>query len=234
MDAVFLKRPFFGSRRLMDEMNAQGFLVGRDHVRTLMRLMGLAAVYPRPRLSAGNKAHKRFPYLLRNLVICRSDQVWCCDITYIRLKSGFAYLMAVMDWYSRYVLSWELSMSMESGFCLSALRSALSTGRPEIFNSDQGSQFTSEGFTQLLQDGGIQISRDGRGRAFDNIMIERLWRTVKYEEVFLKDYAHFFAAQESLGEYLEFYNEERRHSSFDGMTPGQVYRAGLAKAKEAV
>lgn len=217
MDEVFKKRPYFGSRRLQDELRHQGIPIGRDHVRRLMRLMGIAAIYPKNRLSLRDKAHRVYPYLLRDLAIVRPDQVWCSDITYIRLKHGFAYLVAVMDWFSRYVLSWELSMSLDSGFCVSALKEALALRTPEIFNTDQGSQYTSEAFTEVLKAAGARISMDGRGRAFDNIMIERLWRTVKYEEVYLKDYEHFFAARESLWEYFNFYNEERRHSGMGGM-----------------
>ena len=233
MDETFTKRPYFGSRRLRDELAAQGHPVGRDHVRRLMRLMGLEAIYPKRRLSAPNTAHKTYPYLLRHLVIDRVDQVWCSDITYLRLKRGFAYLVAVMDWHSRYVLSWDVSLSLEGGFCVRALESALSLSTPEIFNTDQGSQYTSEAFTGMLEAHEIAISMDGKGRAFDNIMIERLWRTVKYEEVFLKDYVHVFAVRESLGEYFDFYNEERRHSGLDGRTPSAVYWEGRARARAA-
>jgi putative transposase len=233
MDEIFTQRPYFGSRRLRDELAAREHPLGRDHVRRLMRLMGLEAIYPKRRLSVKNGSHRVYPYLLRNLAILRPDQVWCSDITYIRLKAGFAYLVAMMDWFSRYVLSWELSMSLESGFCVSALKAALPLSRPEIFNSDQGCQYTSEAYTNVLLDAGIQISMDGRGRVFDNIMIERLWRTVKYEEVFLKDYPHFFAARESLGEYFSFYNEERRHSALDGKTPSAVYWEGRTRVRWA-
>lgn len=232
MDEVFTKRPYFGSRRLRDELAGRGYPVGRDHVRRLMRRMGLEAIYPKKRLTVRNGAQRVYPYLLRNLTIVRPDQVWCSDITYLRLKGGFAYLVAVMDWFSRYVLSWELSMSLESRWCLRALEAALSVSRPEIFNSDQGCQYTSEEFTQALLEAGVRISMDGRGRAFDNIMVERLWRTVKYEEVFLKDYAHLFAARESLGEYLGFYNNERRHSALEGKTPSAVYWDGRSPARE--
>jgi putative transposase len=234
MDEVFTKRSFFGSRRLRDELQARGFDIGRDHVRHLMRLMGLEAIYPKKRLSLQDKENRVYPYLLRNVAIVRPDQVWATDITYIRLRHGFAYLVAVMDWFSRYVLSWEVSLSMESGFCVSALKAALAISKPEIFNSDQGSQFTSTAFTHELLDDKIQISMDGKGRAFDNIMIERVWRTVKYEEVFLKDYGNVFEARDSLGEYLTFYNEDRRHSSLGGKTPAQVYWAGRESAVVAV
>lgn len=233
MDEVFTKRPYFGSRRLRDELAERNYPVGRDHIRRLMRMMGLEAIYPKRRLSQQNKENRVYPYLLRGLEITRPDQVWCSDITYIRLRHGFAYLVAVMDWFSRHVLSWELSLSLEGGFCLAALKTALRGSTPSIFNSDQGSQYTAEAFTKVLLDAGIRISMDGRGRAFDNIMIERLWRTVKYEEVFLKDYAHLFAARESLDEYFGFYNEERRHSSLAGKTPSEVYWVDCSRASQA-
>ncbi len=225
LDAIFTKWPFYGARRLRDELVAQGYPVGRKRVRRLMRQMGLEAIYPKKRLSLPNAAHKVYPYLLRGLAITRPDQVWCVDLTYLRLKGGFAYLVAIMDWHSRCVLAWDLSMSMESHFCVAALEEALLGGQPEIFNSDQGSQFTANAFTQVLHAAQIRISMDGRGRAFDNIMIERLWRTVKYEDIYLKDYAHLFAARDGLDEYFAFYNHERRHSSLAGKTPAQVYWA---------
>jgi putative transposase len=230
MDEIFTQRPYFGSRRLRDELAAQGYRLGRDHVRRLMRVMGLEAIYPKKRLSLPNREHRIYPYLLRGVAIVRADQVWCSDITYLRLKHGFAYLVAVMDWFSRYVLAWDLSLSLESGFCVGAVQAALAVGRPEIFNTDQGCQYTSTDFTQVLEGAQVPISMDGKGRAFDNIMIERLWRTVKYEEVFLKDYEHLFAARDSLGDYFEFYNEERRHSSLEGRTPATVYWEGRSRA----
>ena len=179
MDETFTKRPFFGSRRLQDDLADEGYAIGRDHVRRLMRLMGLEAIYPKKRLSLRNKEHRVYPYLLRDLAIVRPDQVWCSDITYIRLKHGFGYLAAVMDWFSRYVLAWELSLSLESGFCVRAVQAALEVSRPEILNTDQGCQYTSEDFTKVVQAAQVRISMDGKGRAFDNIMIDRLWRTVK-------------------------------------------------------
>jgi putative transposase len=233
MDEVFTKRPYFGSRRLREALRDQGHPLGRDHVRRLMRLMGLEAIYPKRRLSVRNGDHQVYPYLLRDLAITRPDQVWCSDITYLRLQGGFAYLVAVMDWFSRYVLSWDLSLSLEGSFCVAALRAALAGSQPSIFNSDQGSQYTSVAFTGVLHEAGVQISMDGRGRALDNIMIERLWRTVKYEEVYLQDYAHLFAARESLGAYFNFYNEERRHSGLGGETPAAVYWAGREGARRA-
>lgn len=233
MDEIYTQRPFFGARRLSDELNACGFSIGREHTAALMRRMGIEAIYPKKRLSLPNKENRVYPYLLRGLAIDHPDQVWCSDITYIRLCHGYAYLVAVMDWFSRYVLAWELSMSLESGFCVTALEAALRVSRPGIFNSDQGSQFTSVAFTDVLKAAEIRISMDGKGRAFDNIMIERLWRTVKYEEVYLTDYPHFFAAGDSLGKYFDFYNEERRHSSLDGQTPHAVYWADRARASRA-
>ena len=233
IDETFTQRPYFGSRRLRDDLVAHGHAIGRDHVRRLMRRMGLEAIYPKKRLSRPNKAHPVYPYLLRDVAIVRPDQVWCSDITYIRLQRGFAYLAAVLDWFRRYVLAWELSLALESGFCVSAVQAAFEVARPEILNTDQGCQYTSEQFTTVVQGAQVRISMDGKGRAFDNIMIERLWRTVKYEEVFLKDYGHEGEARESLGQYFGFYNEERRHSSLGGRTPSAVYwegRGGAAKA----
>lgn len=225
LDEEYTRHPFKGTRRLTDFLNDNGYPVGRDKTRSLMRRMGVEAIYPKPRLSAANTAHKRYPYLLRKLNINRPDQVWCSDITYIRLKRGFAYLVAVMDWHSRYVIDWELSLSLDSDFCVRTLQRSLARGQPEIFNTDQGSQFTSIDFTKTLADAGVKISMDGKGRAFDNIMIERLWRTVKYEEVYLKDYRDLFCAREYLSEYFEYYNMERRHSSLEKRTPWEVYNA---------
>ncbi len=226
IDEEFMRHPFYGARRLSDWLQRRGHSAGRDRVTSLMRRMGIEAIYPKPRLSLGNKEHKTYPYLLRGLEIVRPDQVWCSDITYLRMKRDFAYLTVVMDWYSRYVLSWELSLSLDSNFCILALERALEGASPEIFNSDQGSQYTSEGFTHILSGAGVRISMDGKGRVFDNIMNERLWRTVKYEEVYLKDYPDYFVARESLGEYFAFYNGERRHSSLARQTPSEVYFAG--------
>lgn len=231
MDEVFTKHPFYGSRRLSEELAAQGMPTCRSHTARLMELLGIEAVYPKPRLSQPGKENRIFPYLLRDLRIERPDQVWATDITYIRLRHGFCYLTAVMDWFSRYVLSWELSLSMESWFCEEAVRGALRTGVPEIFNTDQGSQYTSQSFQSVFIGTGVRLSMDGKGRAFDNIMIERLWRSVKYEEVFLKDYASVFDARDGLGEYLSFYNDERRHSTLDGRTPSAVYWEDRSRSK---
>ena len=231
MDEVFTKYPFYGARRLSEELAARGLPTCRSHTTRLMRVMGIEAVYPKPRLSLSGKERRIFPYLLRDMRIERPDQVWATDITYIRLRHGFCYLTAVMDWFSRYVLSWELSLTLESWFCEEAARKALEVGIPEIFNTDQGSQYTSESFQSVFSGTGVRLSMDGKGRAYDNIMIERLWRTVKYEEVFLHEYTAFFDARERLGRYLKFYNEERRHSSLGSKTPSAVYWKGRAHAK---
>jgi putative transposase len=232
IDEEYTRHPFYGSRRLRDWLRDQGHTICRDHVRRLMRLMGIEAIHPKRKLSIPDKEHRIYPYLLNNLSIKRPNQVWAVDITYIRLFEGFCYLVAIMDWYSRYVLSWELSLSLETGFCIEALDKALCMAKPEIFNSDQGSQFTSYEFTDRLKDSGIRISMDGQGRVFDNIMIERLWRSVKYEEVYLKDYEDFWVAQESLAKYFAFYNVERRHQSLNRAKPIEVYD-GLRKLEEA-
>lgn len=223
IDKQYMRRPFYGSRRMKDWLRMQGHRVCRDRVRRLMRLMGVEAIYPKPRLSIKEKEHHIYPYLLRDLTIDHADQVWAADITYIRLRRGFAYLVAIMDWYSRYVVSWELSLTLETDFCVSALNYALIGRAPEIFNTDQGSQFTSEVFTDRLKEAGIQISMDGRGRTFDNIMIERLWRSVKYEEVYLKDYEDFIDARKGLSAYFLFYNNERPHQSLGSRPPVEVY-----------
>lgn len=223
IDEEYTRHPFYGSRRLSHWLKKQNHPVGRDKVRGLMKRMRLEAIYPRKRLSQKNKEHQIHPYLLRHLEIEHPDQVWCSDITYIRLKRSFAYLVVVMDWYSRYVLSWELSLSLESDFCVNALQKALVISKPEIFNSDQGSQYTSTDMTDVLKTADIKISMDGKGRVFDNIMIERLWRTVKYEEVYLHDYENPDVAHEGLEKYFEFYNQERRHSTLGQKTPSEVY-----------
>ncbi|HUS44784.1 MAG TPA: IS3 family transposase, partial [Phycisphaerae bacterium] len=227
--------PFYGVRKMTAHLAREGPAVNVKRVRRLMRLMGLEAIYPRKRLSVPGEGHKRYPYLLRGVEIVRPDQVWSADITYIRLRRGFLYLAAIMDWYSRHVLSWTLSSSLDAAFCVWALEEALSRGRPEIFNTDQGVQFTSEGFTGILESRGIAISMDGRGRVFDNIFSERLWRTVKYEEVYLKDYADPREAREGLRAYFRFYNEQRLHQALDYRTPAEVYegRAGGERDRAA-
>lgn len=223
IDEQYTRCPFYGSRRLTAWLRDQGFEVNRKRVARLMRVMGLEAVYPQPHLSQPAEGHKIYPYQLQEVKIERVNQVWSTDITYIRLVQGFVYLVAVMDWFSRYVLSWALSVTLEVDFCLRALRSALRRGRPEIFNSDQGSQFTSPRFAGELEARGITISRDGRGRCLDNIFIERLWRTLKYEEVYLKDYRTVEQARALIGRYFEFYNQRRLHQSLGYRTPAEVH-----------
>lgn len=223
IDEQYTKRPFFGILRMTDWLHRQGHRVNHKRVQRLMRLMGLEAIYPKPNTSQAHGAPRKYPYLLRGLVIDRPDQVWCSDVTYIRLVKGFVYLVCIMDWYSRYVLVWRLSNTLEASFCIEALEEALSKGRPEIFNTDQGVQFTSAGFTSLLQGAEVRISMDGRGRCFDNIMVERLWRSVKYEEVYLKDYQQVRDAVLGLGDYFAFYNLERPHQSLGYRTPYEAY-----------
>ena len=227
IDEEYTRHPFYGSRKMRDWLERQGYGVNRKRVRRLMRKMGLVSVAPKPNTSRAAPQHKIYPYLLRGLKIDSSDQVWCADITYIRLAHGFVYLTAVMDWSSRYVLAWEVSVTMDEEFCVSALESALRRhGRPEIFNTDQGSQFTGERFTGVLKVAGVDISMDGKGRAMDNIMVERLWRSVKYEEVYLKDYESVEELTAALKRYFAFYNEERPHQSHGGRTPAEVYYGG--------
>jgi putative transposase len=224
MDEEFLKHPFYGSRKLRDYLTRLGFPVNRKRVQRLMRLMGIESVAPKPNTSKPRREHKVYPYLLRKLSITESNQVWCSDITYIRLGHGFVYLTAVMDWASRYVLSWEVSVTMDDNFCVNALKSALRKHeKPEIFNTDQGSQYTGKAFTGTLLETGIKISMDGKGRCMDNIFIERLWRSVKYEKVFLEEFETVTELIAGLREYFEFYNFERPHQSFKGKTPAEVY-----------
>ena len=223
LDEQYMKTPFYGVRRLTGWLRDQGISVGYKHVRHLMRTLGLEAIYPKPHTSRPASEHRIHPYLLRDLAIVRPDHVWCADITYIRMHRGFGYLVAVMDWFSRRVLSWRLSNTMDVGFCLEALDEALQAGAPEIFNTDQGSQFTSTEFTGQLEQSQVRISMDGRGRCFDNIFIERLWRSVKYEEVYLCDYTDLHEAETRLGRYFAFYNHERRHQGLDDNTPHNVY-----------
>ena len=223
LDEQYTKTPFYGVPKMTEWLKRQGYGVNHKRVRRLMRLMGLEAVYPKPWLSKPAKDHKKYPYLLRDVVISRPDNVWSADITYIRLKQGFIYLVAVMDWHSRYVLSWEVSTTLDKEFCITALEKALGLSRPEIFNSDQGSQFTSLEFTGLVEKLGVAISMDGRGRAMGNIFLERLWRTVKYEEVYLKSYETVKEASEGLAGYFHFYNTERLHQALGYRTPKAVY-----------
>jgi len=223
IDEEFTRHPFYGSRRITAYLRRQGEFVNRKRIQRLMHVMGLEAVYPKPKLSQAHPEHRVYPYLLRNVQIARPDQVWSTDITYIRLRHGFVYLMAILDWFSRYVLSWELSTSLETEFCLTALERALQQSTPEIFNSDQGSQFTSLAFTGQLEAAGVAISMDGRGRVFDNIFVERLWRSVKYEKVYLNDWQQVPEARTGLHEYMGFYNDERPHQSLQDLTPAEVY-----------
>jgi putative transposase len=234
LDEQYTRTPFYGVPRMTAYLRAAGQAVGPKRVRRFLRAMGLEAVYPKPRLSQAAPGHRIYPYLLRGISIVRPNQVWSTDITYIRLLRGFVYLVAILDWFSRYVLAWSVSNTLDGGFCVETLRQALSAyGRPEIFNSDQGAQFTSEAFTGVLASAGVAISMDGRGRALDNVFVERLWRTVKYEEVYLKDYAGVPAAVSSLGSYFDFYNQERPHQALAYRTPQAVYM-GVAPAGRTV
>jgi putative transposase len=223
IDEQYTAMPFYGSRRMCAHLRRKGHVVNRKRVVRLMRTMGIAALYPKKRLSIRNEEHHVYPYLLKGVNIDKPDQVWATDITYIPVYRGYVYLVAIMDWYSRYVLSWELSRNLEADFCVRALTAALSRSRPSIFNSDQGSQFTSSAFTGCLEAAGVTISMDGRGRCFDNIMIERLWRSVKYEDVYLRDYADYAEAHSGLSEYFAQYNDERLHQSLGYLTPAEVY-----------
>lgn len=230
LDEQYTRFPFYGVLKMTQWLRTQQYQVNSKRVRRLLRKMGLMAIYPKPNLSRAAAGHKIYPYLLRGVAIERVNQVWSTDITYVRLSQGFVYLVAIIDWFSRYVLSWELSVSLDTTFCMSALEKALYRQRPEIFNTDQGSQFTSIEFTGRLFKEGIKISMDGRGRALDNIFVERLWRSVKYEEVYLKDYESVKEALKGLGRYFEFYNGERLHQSLGYQTPEAVYRQGQKPA----
>jgi len=223
IDEQYTQTPFYGSRRMTAWLRRQGFPINRKRVSRLMRRMGIEAIYPKKRLSRPDAAAKKYPYLLRDMAIDRPDQVWAADITYIRMKHGFIYLVAIMDWFSRYVLAWGVSITMDVDFCVEALGHALGTGKPEIFNTDQGSQFTSRSFTGLLEAEGIMISMDGRGRVYDNIFVERLWRSVKYEEVYLREYETVREAVSNLRAYFGFYNQERLHQALGYQTPYQLY-----------
>ena len=224
IDQLYLEHPFYGSRQMVRHLAREGVSVGRHRVRRLMRLLGLEAIYRKPRLSVANPEHRVYPYLLRGLTITRPNQVWCADITYIPVQHGFLYLVAIMDWASRRVLAWELSNTMDTEFCLEALAEALeSYGIPEIFNTDQGSQFTSIAFTGQLEAAGIRCSMDGRRRFLDNVFIERLWRSLKYEAVYLHELTDGFVAQRVIHDWIEFYNGERPHSALDGRTPAEAY-----------
>ncbi len=228
IDEIHTELPFYGSRRIRGELLGRGFVVGRGHVATLMRRMGITAIAPKRRLSKPAPGHKIYPYLLRGLEISEAGHVWSTDITYLPLARGFCYLTAIMDWASRRVLAWRLSNTLDAGFCIEALEEALERYEaPEIFNTDQGSQFTSEGFTSVLTGHGVQISMDGRGRWLDNVFIERLWRSVKHEEVYLKAYENLTEARRELAAYFHFYNHRRRHQGLADRTPDEVYWSAL-------
>lgn len=226
LDEIHLQHPFLGSRRLRDRLEADGTFVNRKRIQRLMRVMGLEALHPKRRTSIPDKAHKIYPYLLRGLAITRPNHVWCADVTYVPMQRGFCYLVAIMDWATRAVLSWRLSMTLEPHACVEALEEALARhGTPEIFNTDQGAQFTADAFTDVLKARHVDISMDGKGRWRDNVFVERLWRTVKYEEVYLKAYESIPQARASLANYFHFYNHERRHQALNRQTPWQAYTA---------
>ena len=228
LDKQYTATPFYGVLKMREYLKTQGYWIGKDRVRSLLRKMGLYAIYPKRFLSQNNAQHKVYPYLLSGVKIERPNQVWSADITYVGLGRGFAYLTAVIDWFSRYVLSWVLSNTLDSSFCVTALENAFTYGRPEIFNTDQGTQFTSDTFTGKLLTNGVTISMDSRGRVFDNIFVERLWRTVKYEDIYLKGYETLAEATTGLNQYFEFYNKERFHQSLDYSTPQKIYQGKLA------
>lgn len=226
IDKVYTAKPFFGARKITNVLRAQGYVVNHKRIERLMGVMGVQAIYQKPRTSKPAQGHKIYPYLLRNVRIERPDHVWSSDITYIPMRQGFMYLMAVIDWYSRFVLAWELSNTLDTRFCITALEKALAGGKPLIFNTDQGAQFTAEDFTNPLKQASVEISMDGKGRALDNVFIERLWRSVKYEDIYLHEYEdgrHLFGG---LRNYFGFYNHERPHQALGYRTPAQVYKGG--------
>jgi putative transposase len=231
MDQEYTAHPFLGSRRLTKWLIQQGEPVNRKRVQRLMRLMGLEAIYPKPKLSAASRGHRIYPYLLREVSIQRPDQVWSTDITYVPLASGLMYLAAIIDWFSRYVIAWRLSNTLDGSFCLEMLDEALSRGRPEVFNTDQGVQFTAQAWTGRLESAGVAVSMDGRGRCLDNVFVERLWRTVKYEDIYLWRYEGVPQLQQGLERYFPYYNEERLHQALDYRAPAQVYQEGGRRAE---
>jgi len=234
IDELHLKYPFMGSRSIRDQLQGMGHRVGREHVSTLMKTMGIAALYRKPRLSKPHPEHKVYPYLLSGVEITRANRVWASDLTYIPMARGFCYLVAIMDWASRKVLAWRLSNTLDASFCTEALEEAIRNfGTPDIFNTDQGSQFTSDAFIGVLRSHGIAISMDGKGRWVDNVFVERLWRSVKYEDVYLKAYSSLGDARQGLREYFEFYNSQRRHQSLDRRTPDDVYWTTLPRRQVA-
>lgn len=223
IDEEYLKHPYYGRRRMTIAMRDRGFLVGQKRVRTAMQTMGLEAIYPKPNLSIANREHQKFPYLLRSLIIDHPNQAWAGDITYIPLIVGFGYLFAIIDWFSRYVVEWELSNLLDTEFCVEALERGLEKKKPEIFNTDQGVQFTSNQFTGRLENSGIRISMDGKGRALDNVFVERLWRSVKYEDIYLRRYENLKEVRQGLKKYFAFYNERRPHQGLEYRTPAEIY-----------
>jgi putative transposase len=231
LDEEYTRHPFYGSRRLTAWLSGQGEAVNRKRVQRLLRLMGLEAIYPRPKLSAPGRGHRVYPYLLRGVKVERPDQVWSADITYVPLARGFMYLAAAIDWYSRYVIAWRLSNTLDGSFCLEMLEEALSRGRPEVFNTDQGVQFTAAAWTGRLEAVGVQVSMDGKGRCLDNVFVERLWRSVKHEDIYPHGYEAVPELQRGLGRYFPFYNEERPHQSLDYRTPGEVYQGRRARGR---
>jgi putative transposase len=233
IDQEYTAHPFYGSRRMAAWLQRRGEEVNRKRVQRLMRLMGLEAIYPKPKLSAAGRGHRIYPYLLRNRSIERPDQVWSADITYVPLASGFMYLAATIDWYSRCVLAWRLSNTLDGDFCLEMLEEALARGKPEVFNTDQGVQFTAQAWTGRLEAAGVQVSMDGRGRCLDNVFVERLWRSVKYEDIYVRGYEAVPELQGGLGRYFGFYNDERPHQSLGYRTPAEVYRESRAGGRSA-
>ncbi len=232
IQSIHLKYIFYGVRRITKELRHKGHKINRKRVHRLMRELKIKAVYPKPRTTFSNSQHIKYPYLLKNVKITKVNQVWSSDITYIKIKGGWLYLTVVMDWYSRYVISWEISITLEDDFCIKALKKALKKGKPDIFNSDQGVQYTSRDFTSILKSSCVKISMDGKGRCFDNILCERLWRSVKYEEVYLKDYETVQEAYLDLKKYFEFYNNRRFHQSLQDKTPANIYYKNKHKNKE--
>lgn len=225
IDEQYLKTPYYGARKMSRWLKSKDYDIGREKTSSLMKKMGLYAIYQKPKISKSHPDHKKYPYLLKGLAVNSPDHVWCTDITYIRMHQGFVYLVAIMDWFSRFVLSWEISNSLDTSFCIEALETALQKGKPKIFNSDQGVQFTSELFTAKLIKNSVKISMDGRGAYWDNIFIERLWRTVKYEEVYIKDYSAPIEVSQNISTYFHFYNHERFHQALNYMTPASLYHA---------
>ena len=233
IDEIHLKYPFLGIRRIRDRLQREGYMINRKKVQRILRLMGITPLYPKRRTSNPFKGHKIYPYLLKNLSIDRPNQVWATDVTYIPMARGFLYLVAILDLYSRKVLSWRLSNTLDPAFCVDALEEALrGYGAPEIFNTDQGAQFTSSAFTKVLEDAGVRISMDGKGRWVDNVFVERLWRSLKYEEIYLKAYEDVAEARQGIGEYFQFYNQQRPHYALDRFTPDEIY-AGTPTHREA-